>query len=216
MDPEPLPVVLHECRPGSCWPWRRTLSLPAGASVLPYKHMLTRTHMCIHMHTCSRFSRTHRSASTRVNTGLCTTPHSVYALTSAHVDPHAAQTLICVHTPTLVHAAYLLTNTQECEHTRSHICVPHLQCTCTQMPAHTCTQHMYSQIDRSASIHMDTCMCTTLHSVHAHRPTCNTHAHTERHTCGACTHTHTHTQVSGCLPFPGQCLLSPTGHFPGF
>lgn len=173
--------------------------------------MLTRTHMCTHMYTCSMFSQTHRSASTHVNTCMCTTPHSVHALMSAHVDPHATHMLIYVHThictcsirahPT--HVCHIYTVYM---HTHAH--------TGTQMPAHTYTQRMYSQIDRSASTHVDTCMCTALHSVHTHRDLHATHMHTQRET--HVWRMHTHTQGPGCLPFPGQCLLSLTGHFPGF
>ena len=86
-------------------------------------------------------------------------------------------------------------------HTHAH--------TGTQMPAHAYTQHMCSQIHRSASTHVDTCMCTTLHSVHAHVDlhtthvhTC-THAHTQIHVCACArthTHTHTHTHTGVWLP----------------
>ena len=70
-------------------------------------------------------------------------------------------------------------------HTHAH--------TGTQMPAHAYTQHMCSQIHRSASTHVDTCMCTTLHSVHAH---VDPHKHTCTHTdtC-VCTHAHRHTHT---------------------
>ena len=220
VDPEPLPVVLDECRPGSCWPWRRPLSLPAGASVLPYKHMLTRTHMCTHMYTCSRFSQTHRSASTHVNTCMCTTLHSVHALMSAHVDTRAARMLIYVHAHTYMQHVCSQTHRSVSTHDHTHVChiytvYMHTHAhTGTQMPAHTHTQHMYSQIDRSASTHVFTCMCTALHSVHTHRELHATHMHTQRET--HVWRVHTHTQGPGCLPFPGQCLLSLTGHFPGF
>lgn len=84
-------------------PWRR----PPQPTCWSICHHLTNTCLHTHVHTHApqpAGSRTHRSASTRVNTGLCTTPHSAYALTSA-CRPICLHTLICVHTPTLVHAA---------------------------------------------------------------------------------------------------------------
>lgn len=87
---------------------------------------------------------------------------------------------------------------------------------------HTCTAYAFSN-RQGASTHTDTCMCTTLHSVHTHRPTYNAQTYiqhtfyTQRHMWAHMhTHTHSHTQLSGCLPFRVSACCHQQGTFQDF